>query len=155
MWKLTAMDNGKITYQERDMTQDELAAMNQGFEVHGNEHGNPPEEAERFGFVLHVGEEFIGCSSGLAYKFDGTYSPWFYLTDLYVDPAYRGYGHGAELLKRVEERVQKQGLTHSYTWTAGYEAPGFYKGQGYEVFVELDNYYVSGHARVGLRKKLV
>ncbi len=41
-----------------------------------------------------------------------------------------------------------------WTWTAGYEAPGFYLKHGYEVFCEMPDYYSSGHSRIGLRKAL-
>ena len=58
------------------------------------------------------------------------------------------------MLARLEQRVTALGLRHIWTWTAGYEAPGFYKRQGYEVFAELEDWYLSGHSRVGLRKEL-
>jgi GNAT superfamily N-acetyltransferase len=139
---------------ERDMTTAEFAQMNAGFAEHSLANGNPLESSERFGFVALAGETFIGCASGLAYKNDLDYNGWFYLTDLFIEKDYRGQGLGAAILKALEDRVSGLGIRQIWTWTAGYEAPGFYKKQGYEVFGELENWYLTGHSRVALRKRL-
>ena len=137
-----------ISFVEREMTESEFAGMNAGFDEHTLEHGNPSEQSERHGFVVLLEGKFIGCASGLAYL------NWFYLTDLFIEKAYRGKGLGAAALGKLEAKAAALGKKHIYTWTAGYESPGFYKKQGYEVFVELENWYPSGHSRVGLRKTL-
>jgi GNAT superfamily N-acetyltransferase len=139
---------------EREMTDAEFARMNAGFDEHTLEHGNPLQIAERFGFVALDGEAFVGCSSGLAHKEGDAYSKWFYLTDLFVEKAYRGQGAGAELLRRLEERVAPLGVRYIWTWTAGYEAPGFYIKQGYTVFAEQKDWYATGYSRVGLQKDI-
>jgi GNAT superfamily N-acetyltransferase len=137
-----------VSFLEREMTEAEFARMNAGFDEHSIEHGNPIEHSERHGFVALLGVRFIGCASGLAYL------NWFYLTDLFIEKAYRGQGLGATLLGKLEQRVTGLGKRYIYTWTAGYEAPGFYRRQGYEVFAELEEWYPTGHSRVGLRKTL-
>lgn len=139
---------------ERDMTDAEYAREQKGFHEHAREYGNPVEKGERHGFVALVGDTFIGCSSGLAYRHEHGYSVWCYLTDLFVEKPYRKSGVGAELLSKLEDRFRSLGIQHIYTWTAGYEAPGFYLKQGYQVFAEMEEWYQSGHARVGLRKTL-
>jgi GNAT superfamily N-acetyltransferase len=139
---------------EREMTLAELARMNAGFDEHAIEHGNPAKRSERLGFVAMDGEKFVGCSSGLAYAKAVGYSDWFYITDLFVEKAFRGRGLGAALLRQLEDRVSALGIVNTWTWTAGYEAPGFYKKQGYVVFCEMDGWYSSGHSRIGLRKSL-
>jgi ribosomal protein S18 acetylase RimI-like enzyme len=142
---------------ERDLTSAELARENAAFDEHALEHGNAVEAAERHGFVLLDGETFIGCSSGLAYReVDGAaYNRWFYLTDLFVENAYRRQGFGAQLLQRLEARVAGLGIQIIWTWTAGYEAPGFYRRQGYSVFAEQEGFYRSGHSRLAMRKSLL
>lgn len=139
------------------MTEAELARENAAFDQHTVEHGNAVEVAERHGFVLLDAETFIGCSSGLAYRaVDGAaYNRWFYLTDLFVEKDYRRRGFGTQLLRRLEARVTGLGIETIWTWTAGYEAPGFYRRQGYAVFAEQENFYPSGHSRLGMRKSLL
>ena len=144
----------KISIIERDMDQTELAQMNAGFDENSRDHNVEIQTATRFGYVALDGEHFIGCSSGLAYKNGAIYSGWFYLTDLFVEKAYRGQGLGTQLLKALEDKLQRQSITKLWTWTAGYEAPGFYKKQGYEVFTELENWYSDGSSRIALRKSL-
>lgn len=138
-----------IHYIERDMTDEEFAQINTGFDQHGLEFGNPPTITKRYGFVVMDGEKFIGCVSGLV---NDSYH-WFYLTDLFIEKENRGKGLGAKALQIMEARAQEIGAKAIWTWTAGYEAPGFYKKQGYTVFTEMENWYVSGHARVGLWKR--
>ena len=144
----------EISIIERDITQDELAQEKAGFDENARDRGVEIQTSERFGYVAMDGERFIGCSSGLAYKNDEDFSGWFYLTDLFVEKAYRKRGLGAKLLRALEERIVLLGVTKIWTWTAGYEAPGFYKKQGYEVFAEMENWYSDGSSRVGLRKEL-
>ena len=95
-------NTNSIVIHEREMTSDELARMNSGFEEHAIEHGNPKEKSERFGFVAVDGETFIGCSIGLAYKKNVGYANWFYITDLFVEKACRDQGLGSDLLHRLE-----------------------------------------------------
>ena len=53
-----------------------------------------------------------------------------------------------------KETVRKQGIRNFYTWTAGYEAPSFYRKLGYTMFGELKDYYPTGHSRLVLRKSI-
>ena len=57
-------------------------------------------------------------------------------------------------MKFVEEKIKEQGIEFIWTWTAEYEGETFYQKQGYEEFVRFEDFYVSGHARVGLIKEL-
>ncbi len=144
-----------MCFVEREMTEAELACVNAGFDEHTVEQGNPVVTSERFGFVVMDGESFVGCATGLAEKHDRGYSNWFYLTDLFIEKACRQKGLGARVLEKLEDRVAGIGISNIWTWTAGHEAPGFYKKQGYEIFCELDDWYPSGHSRIGLRKTLL
>lgn len=143
-----------ITFEEREMTQAEYKRELEAFDEHGAEFGNPPDDQERFGFVATDDGKYIGSSSGLAKKMGGAYGKYFYLSDLLVEKRYRKLGYGKKLLDLLEEKIKLIGLEYIWTWTASYEASTFYIKQGYDVFVEFKNYYPSGHARVGLIKKL-
>ncbi|MDP1722442.1 MAG: GNAT family N-acetyltransferase [Candidatus Gottesmanbacteria bacterium] len=144
-----------ISFIDREMTTDEFNQMNKGFDEHTVEYHNPIEIPERHGFVAMNGDKFIGSVSGLAYKHDTKYSPYFYLSDLFVEKSYRKSGVGSELLEKLEAKIISLGITNIWTWTAGYEAPEFYLKQGYKIFAEMEHWYDSGHSRVGFRKKLI
>jgi len=138
----------------REMKAAEFERMKAGFDEHTLENGVQIQSADRFGYVAVEGNEFIGCSSGLAYKNDQQYSGWFYLTDLFVEKGYRSQGWGGKLLRTLEQEIAGLGIAHIWTWTAGYEAPALYQKQGYDIFAEMENWYSDGSSRVGLRKKL-
>jgi len=139
-----------IDYVERDLTEAELALVNAGFIAHADEFGNPATPSLRHGVVALDANRFVGCATGLAHDS----RRWFYLTDLYVEKPYRGRGIGSALLSTLERRVVALGSERIWTWTAGFEAPAFYKKQGYDVFCEMAGWYVSGHSRIGLWKTL-
>ena len=145
----------KIRIVERDMTDIEFSQMNSGFIEHDILHTGVTQTSDRFGFVILDGSKFVGCSSGLSYKNGEKYNNWCQLTDLFIEKEYRGQGMGKSVLKKLEEKLISHGIYNIWTWTAGYEAPGFYKKQGYEVFCELEKYYLSGHSRIGMRKNLI
>jgi len=145
----------KIIFENREMTSDELKQMYAGFDQHTIDNGVEIQTSDRFGYVAIINNNFIGCSSGLAYKNNDTYSGWFYLTDLFVEKKYRSQKVGAKLLNALEKDIIKIGVKHIWVWTAGYEAPSFYQKQGYEIFAEMENWYSDGNSRVGLRKNLL
>ena len=107
---------------EREMTGDEFARTQAGFDEHAIEFGNPPDSSERYGFVALEGETFVGWVSGLAYRKASGYANWFYITDLFVEKAHRDRGIGTALLHALESKASLLGIGHVWTWTAGYEA---------------------------------
>jgi len=143
-----------ISFEYRDMTDVEFEREKVAFNEHGLEFGNAPETEERHGFVATDSGKFVGCSSGLAQKTDDGYNNYFFLTDLLVEKEYRKKGYGKKLLSLLEGKIKELGITYIWTWTADYEAPKFYLEQGYKTFVTFKDWYSSGHARVGLKKKL-
>lgn len=143
-----------ISIVNREMTTEEFARMNTGFDEHSIENNVEVQKSKRFGFVAVDGNTFIGCSSGLAYRNGDQYSGWFFLTDLFVEKEYRSKGLGAKLLKSIEEEITTIGVKHIWLWTSGDEAIKFYTRQNYSKFTEMENWYSDGSARVGLRKNL-
>lgn len=112
------------------------------------------QDASRFSFTAELDGKFIGCSSGLAYKNGEEFNGWCYLTDLFVEKAYRHQGLGTELLSLLEQKVKSLGVNNIWTWTAGYEAPDFYLKQGYHIFSKMENWYSDNSNRVGFRKSI-
>ena len=143
-----------LIFEFRDMTNAEYKREQVAFDEHGLEFGNPPERQERFGFVATDNGRFVGASSGLAQKNNDKYGEYFYLSDLLVEKEYRSQGYGKNLLSLLEAKIKTFRIRYIWTWTAEYEAKTFYLKQGYVEFVRFENFYPSGHARVGLMKKL-
>ncbi|MBN2155615.1 MAG: GNAT family N-acetyltransferase [Candidatus Lokiarchaeota archaeon] len=146
------MSNIKII--ERKMTNEEFAELVEGFRENEFEHTDVHQTSERISFVVVDGNKFIGSSSGLAYKYGDKYSGWFHLTDVFITKRFRGKGYGRDLLLTLETKLKSLGIQRIWTWTAGYQAPGFYEKLGYEKFCELEKYYLSGHSHIGMRKTL-
>ena len=82
-----------------------------------------------------------------------TYWNWFYIDLLWVTDDLRGQGHGLRLLTRAELEARQRGARCAYLDTFSFQAPDFYKKQGYEVFGELCD-FPEGHRRYFLRKQL-
>src|SRR5688500_823783 len=99
MWKnirptaALAAEKPTITLVEREMTEAEFARMNAGFDEHAIEHGNPVSPSQRYTFVATDGDLFVGCASGLT----NDNGRWLTLTNLFVEPTYRGQTVGATL----------------------------------------------------------
>lgn len=142
----------KIQLLERDLTKEEFNIVDEGFKSFEKIHNTVPQDSERITFILYDEDKFMGCSSGLAYKNGNQYNDWCYLTDLYIEKPYRFQGFGTKLLETLEKRLKSLNIHKIWTWTAGYGAPAFYKKQGYSVFCELENYYLTGDSRIGMRK---
>jgi GNAT superfamily N-acetyltransferase len=81
-----------------------------------------------------------------------TYCGWLFIRYLWVSDALRGRGIGRELMGAAEGRALERGCHSAWVDTFSFQAPGFYRKLGYDVFGELD--YPPGHKRVFLLKRL-
>ena len=140
---------------EREISTEELKAINSGFDELAIEAGNPIEQSERITFVAEENNQFIGSISGLAYKEGDKYNPYLYITDLYLNKSHRRLGIVSQLLNKFETKIKSMGIKYIWTWTAGYEGYPFYLKQGYQVFTEMTKWYQSGHSRYGMIKELL
>jgi predicted N-acetyltransferase YhbS len=143
-----------VTIHERDVTTSEGDLMSRGIKDHAAGHGDLRGHRLEVSFVAMDGDAWVGVASGWVPVQGGIHGDWFYLAELFVEAQYRGRGIGAELLRRMEQRVSALEIRNVWIWTAGYEAPDFYRRQGYSVYAEMQDSYTSGHARVGLSKRL-
>ena len=108
----------------------------------GDDHG------KNLCFVLKApGGEVVGGVIG------ATYWDWLYVNLMWLQEAYRGQGYGAQLLLQAEEEARRRGAQHAYLDTFSFQAPGFYKKYGYEVFGVLED-FPAGHQRYFLKKEL-
>jgi GNAT superfamily N-acetyltransferase len=78
---------------------------------------------------------------------------WMYVQVLWVDEAHRGQGHGAALMRRVEEEARRRGCRGIWLDTFTFQAPGFYQKLGFREFGRLDD-FPPGQARHFLVKLL-
>lgn len=82
-----------------------------------------------------------------------THWGWLYINLLFVKEELRGQGYGHRLLTLAEEEARQHGATHSYLDTFSFQAPEFYRKQGYEVYGTLED-FPPGHRRYWMRKEL-
>jgi GNAT superfamily N-acetyltransferase len=81
-----------------------------------------------------------------------TYSGWLFIRYLWVSDGLRGQGIGRGLMGGGENRASERGCHSAWVDTFSFQAPGFYRKLGYEVFAELD--WSPNHKRFFLQKRL-
>ena len=82
-----------------------------------------------------------------------THYDWLYVDLMWIKEELRGQGYGDKLLELTEEEARKRGAKNAYLDTFSFQAPGFYKKYGYQVFGELSG-FPEGHTRYYLKKEL-
>jgi len=81
-----------------------------------------------------------------------TYGGWLFVKYLWVSDGLRGQGVGRQLMDTAGTRALQRGCHSVWLDTFGFQAPGFYRKLGFEVFAELD--WSADHKRFFLRKPL-
>jgi GNAT superfamily N-acetyltransferase len=82
-----------------------------------------------------------------------TYWEWLHIDLMWIREELRGRGYGHRLLTLAEEEARRRGARHAELDTFSFQAPDFYRKQGYQVFGELHE-YPAGHQRYYLTKRL-
>jgi GNAT superfamily N-acetyltransferase len=82
-----------------------------------------------------------------------TYCHWLFVRYLWVSDGIRGKGIGRKLMGEAEGRALERGCHSAYVDTFSFQAPGFYRKLGYEIFGELD--WSPKHKRIFLQKRLM
>jgi ribosomal protein S18 acetylase RimI-like enzyme len=72
---------------------------------------------------------------------------------IWVHEKLRGRGLGARVLAAAEAEAVRRGCHHMHLDTHSYQAPGFYRRQGYDVIGELPG-WPGDNVRIFLRKRL-
>ena len=113
-----------------------------------NEQQAGDDSSQSLCFVLRGSDEEIagGVIGAVHYE-------WFYVDLMWVREDLRGQGYGHQLLMFAEEAARARGAKHAYLDTFSFQAPGFYKKHGYQVFGELRD-FPPGHTRYYLAKEL-
>jgi len=76
---------------------------------------------------------------------------WLHITELWVSEECRRNGLGRQLLTRAEREAWSAGARGAFLSTFDFQAPGFYRRCGYEVYATLPD-YPSGHVDYHFRK---
>lgn len=79
-----------------------------------------------------TGEVSSGVWGGILYG-------WLFIEVLYVAESGRRQGLGSRLLTAVENAAREQGCLGVWLSSYAFQAPGFYKKNGYEAFGELES----------------
>jgi GNAT superfamily N-acetyltransferase len=85
--------------------------------------------------------------------YGGTLWGWLYIELLWVDEKARGRDLGSELIARAEAIGKRRNCGHSFLNTFSFQAPGFYKKQGYKPFGSLQG-FPKGYERIWMVKEL-
>ena len=106
------------------------------------------DEGRNLCFVLRgPDQEILGGVIG------ATYWDWLSIDLMWVKDELRGRGYGRRLLKLAEDEARQRGARNAYLDTFSFQAPEFYKRNGYRVFGELGD-FPAGHRRYFLTKRL-
>src|SRR5512139_1516326 len=106
------------------------------------------ENAKRLCFVVKGPDQAVlGGVIGI------TYWDWLYIDLMWIKEEFRGRGFGGRLLTLAEDEARQRGAKQVYLDTFSFQAPGFYKQHGYQVFGELQD-FPAGHQRYFLTKQL-
>ncbi|MBF6331684.1 GNAT family N-acetyltransferase [Nocardia transvalensis] len=68
------------------------------------------------------------------------WAEWLHIDLLWVHEAQRGNGLGARLMAAAERIARERGCGHARTETWDFQAPRFYRAQGYRVVGEVRDY---------------
>ncbi|QDU62201.1 Acetyltransferase (GNAT) family protein [Planctomycetes bacterium Pan216] len=82
------------------------------------------------------------------------YWGWLHVDALWVEERLRHLGIGRALLREAEDQARRHDCRHAFLDTFSFQALGFYRKAGYEVFGSLDD-FPEGHQRHFMRKRLV
>ena len=113
-----------------------------------NEQKAGAEKAQILCFALYApDQEIVGGVLGVIYW------DWLHIDLMWVKEDLRGHGYGQRLLTLVEDEARRRGAKNAFLDTFSFQAPGFYKQHGYQVFGELQD-FPPGHQRTFLTKQL-
>ncbi|MFT4144170.1 MAG: GNAT family N-acetyltransferase [Mobilitalea sp.] len=73
-----------------------------------------------------------------------THGNWLFVKYLWVSEALREQKVGSQLLKQAETTAKERGCKFAFLDTFSFQAPLFYKKQGYQEVFTLDEYPLTG-----------
>mgnify|MGYP001306025051 CR=1 FL=1 len=100
-------------------------------------------------YYVHVleNDEIIGTSQG------GMFNSALYISDFIIKKSYRKSGVGRKLINQIEEHAKKNNCKKIWVDTYEYQAPDFYKKNGFIEKGRIENYR-GKHAKIFFEKKV-
>ncbi|MGI9583981.1 MAG: GNAT family N-acetyltransferase [Acidimicrobiia bacterium] len=116
-----------------DPSPDELAHVSRHFRAYNDKHGGrfPSKDIHLFAYGTD-GEVVGGLFGDISWG-------WLHVDVIWVADGYRRQGIGSSLMDRSEVEAVAMGVHSAYLETTDFQALGFYKRRGYEVFAKLDD----------------
>ena len=108
-----------------------------------------PVQRDRHPFALSVRDDAGAVVGGLIGELRMDY---LYVDLLWIDESQRGTGVGKRLIDLAEAEARKFGATHMHLSTWSFQAPDFYKANGFEEFGRIKD-HPAGHDNIYLVKR--
>ena len=81
-----------------------------------------------------------------------TLAAWLFVELLWLPEELRGTGLGTRVMLAAEAEAMRRGCLGAHLDTYDFQAPGFYRKLGYEVFGSIEDHPL-GHTRFWMRKR--
>lgn len=108
-----------------------------------------PPDRERHPFALSLRDGTGAVVGGLVGEMR---MDWLYVDLLWVDESLRGRGQGKALLDLAEAEARRRGATHMHLSTWSFQAPDFYKANGFTEFGRISD-HPAGYDNIYLVKR--
>lgn len=125
---------------------DEAERLADGLEAYNERHWPGHQPWQELGVFLREDGRVVG---GL---FGETYAGWLFIRYFWIADHLRRHRLGAGLIATAEQRARERGCHSAWVDTFSFQAPDFYRKQGYEEFGRLP--YPPKGERIFLRKAL-
>ena len=119
--------------------------IDEGLDIFNTERAGPDNAKDLW--VIARGEDGDVCG-GLKGR---TFYSWLFIDWLWLSPLARGHGIGGHLITKAEDAARKRGCLGAYVDTFSFQAPDFYRKNGYEEFGRIEG-LPPGHACIWLKK---
>ena len=102
---------------------------------------------KRFAISLREDNEIVGGIIG------ELWTAVLFIQYFWMEQKFRKKGLGGKLIKAIEDEARRVGAVRAYVDTMSFQAPGFYRANGYEEFGSIEG-YPGGVTRHWLTKSL-
>ena len=102
---------------------------------------------KRFAISLREDNEIVGGIIG------ELWTAVLFIQYFWMEQKFRKKGLGGKLIKAIEDEARRFGAVRAYVDTMSFQAPGFYRANGYEEFGSIEG-YPGGVTRHWLTKSL-